>query len=106
MSGVTSKGSVWVSFENATVAGYSASLSASHDPSMTLDPSTMMPALADATLSGGVDYWFLVYPNVDPSSTTTIGLVSPAGHACTPREAITDWKLFAGATTYVDADCN
>jgi predicted secreted protein len=99
------KGLVWLSFENATVAGYSGKLSAQHGATITLDPATKAPAKADATLSGGLDFWFLVFSSTDPGK-TTIELSAPSGHSCTPRTTVTDWRVDPGVITYVDADCD
>lgn len=101
----STKGIVWVSYENASVAGYTSTLSASHDPSSTLDPGTSLPTNANATLGGGLDYWFLIFPNVAPSS-TSISLMPPAGHQCVPRADIASWNIYPGAITFDDADCD
>jgi hypothetical protein len=99
------KGLVWASFENATVAGYSAKLSAPHDASTTLSATENLPKVSSETLSGGVAYWFLVFPNV-PAGSTTIEWLAPPGHTCEPRDTVADWRVFADAFTYVDADCD
>lgn len=99
------KGMLWLSFESATVAGYSAKLSSEHGATITLDPNGNLPAKAAATLSGGLDYWFLVFTNVT-AGTTKIDLVTPDGHTCKPRTTVTDWRIAPQVITYVDVDCD
>jgi hypothetical protein len=99
------KGLVWVSFENATVGGYTAKLSAAHGISITGDPATMLPTKGEVTLSGGQGFWFLVFDNVDVGM-TTVDITAPDGHSCKPRTSLADWRVDASVITYIDLDCN
>lgn len=101
------RGHVWVSFENATVAGYGATLSAAHGAPLTrAADSDYAVALSRTTLAGGAGHWFLVFPNIEAGS-TTIEVTAPSGHRCTPRQPlVADWIVRAGVVTYYEADCD
>ncbi len=99
------KGSLWLSFENAKVAGYGVAMpGVDHDPILAVDPD-MGPVVSDVTLAGDVDHWFVLVPNIAAAS-VSFDLVVPSGHHCTPREPITEWKIYPGKITYYDADCD
>lgn len=100
------KGYVWVSFENATVAGYGATISAAHGRAVTRAVgSDTAVAYSETSLAGDLDHWFVLFPNT-AVGTTTITLTAPAGHRCTPRQRITEWIVRADAVTYYEADCD